>query len=349
MVSNRRKICFGLLLPFFIIFGSFLGVFSKDVSAVSMAYTGFGVYTSNWQQCSTWQYVGDLAWYENFSACGIRSFVADSTDVQATGQYWSVTGKFNVVRRRIISRTTGMDSHSFVNLHVMNVLRASHNGNALTIDDSSIQTFITNWEASPTEKYQTLTIQYTASGHGAVYGVGKIRIVIGSDYYSFLWPNGSEPYTNAVVYFQEAGQSPTSSFAGSFDDGSSQTIINQNNTLINQNDQYYQHEYAGENNIANQQASDIEGAENQQTTNIIGFISSFVAALQNVQASDCTLTLPFPVFAGGTYTANICDGKQYAPTIISVAGSLLLIGTFVPLAFILLRMIYNEIRSWTNG
>lgn len=109
-------------------------------------------------------------------------------------------------------------------------------------------------------------------------------------------------------------------------------------------------ENAAVDNIDNQSANDMGGSSNQQTTSIIGTISSFLSAFQNVQpAQNCNLTLPFPEFLGGNTNVNICQGKDKAPTLVTIGSSLLLIVTFVPLAFIMLRMIYSEIRSFTNG
>lgn len=61
-----------------------------------------------------------------------------------------------------------------------------------------------------------------------------------------------------------------------------QTMINQNTTIINQNDyqvqqdgQYYDANYEAVDNINNQGAGDIPNSSDQQTTNLIGIISSF--------------------------------------------------------------------------
>lgn len=111
-------------------------------------------------------------------------------------------------------------------------------------------------------------------------------------------------------------------------------------------------ELEGTSNIENQTPQNTTGgtSENQQTTSIIGTISSFVGAFSNISpAQNCQMDLPFPEFVGGTQRVDICQGKDKAPAIITIASSLLLIVTFVPVAFIVLSMIYREIRSFTNG
>ena len=120
-------------------------------------------------------------------------------------------------------------------------------------------------------------------------------------------------------------------------------------TQINQNQEFYNANYDSVSNISDQTTSDISGATNAQTTSIIGIISSFVTAMQSVQAGSCELTLPFPSFVGGNTVVNPCSGKEKAPTIVSVGSSMFLIGVFVPFAFIVLKMIFGEIRSFTNG
>lgn len=126
--------------------------------------------------------------------------------------------------------------------------------------------------------------------------------------------------------------------------------INQNITNINNSiNDHYDKEQEAVDNISNQSPSDISNAENQATTNLIGVLSGFINAFSNINATNCSLTLEFPNYAGGTRVVDICQGKDKAPRIVEIGSSLLLIAVFVPLAYILIKMIYNEIRSWTNG
>ena len=115
-------------------------------------------------------------------------------------------------------------------------------------------------------------------------------------------------------------------------------------------DEAAEKEMEGTTNIENQSTSDVSNPTNNQTTSLVGTISSFVSAFSYISpAANCNLTLPFPDFLGGDTTVDICTGADKAPTLIAAGSSLLLIITFIPLAFIMLRMIYNEIRSFTNG
>lgn len=101
--------------------------------------------------------------------------------------------------------------------------------------------------------------------------------------------------------------------------------------------------------VAAQSPEDIANATNEQTTNIIGIISSFLSAITNFSAGTCDLALDFPSYAGGSMTVNVCQNRDRAGNLISLFTSLTLIMFYLPLAFKLLSMIYNEIRSFTNG
>ena len=107
-------------------------------------------------------------------------------------------------------------------------------------------------------------------------------------------------------------------------------------------------------NIENQSTSDISNSTSQQTQSLIATFSSFVSALGNVQSQgNCRITLPFAQQQGGSQTVDICTVKQDAgndaTTIINIIGSITMIVFYIPLVFIVLKMIYNEIRSFTNG
>ena len=99
----------------------------------------------------------------------------------------------------------------------------------------------------------------------------------------------------------------------------------------------------------NSQSAANNNSTSQQTTNLIGAFQSFVTALTNLNATNCNVTLAWPASLGGSMQVNICQNKDYAGNIISVFGSLTLIVFYIPFSLKLLSMIYNEIRSFTNG
>lgn len=120
---------------------------------------------------------------------------------------------------------------------------------------------------------------------------------------------------------------------------------------LNQNiqEQQQQEEDATQDAADNSQDVADENSTNQATSNLIGILSSFLNAITSFQATDCNIDLPFPSYAGGNIRVNVCQNKDKAGNIISVFTSLSLIVFYLPLAIKLLSMIYNEIRSFTNG
>lgn len=98
-------------------------------------------------------------------------------------------------------------------------------------------------------------------------------------------------------------------------------------------------------------ASDAADANstNQQTSNLIGVLQNFLSAITNFSGTNCNISLAFPSYAGGNMNVNVCQNKDKAGNIIGVFTSLTLIVFYLPLALKLLSMIYNEIRSFTNG
>ena len=120
--------------------------------------------------------------------------------------------------------------------------------------------------------------------------------------------------------------------------------------LENTIQQQYNKENEAINNIENQTVP--SGTDNQQSTNLIGVITDFVRVITYIDTNqNCNLTLPFPDFFGGSRNVNICNGKQVfnGTVFIGAFANLTLIAFFIPLAYNLLKMIYNEIRSFTNG
>lgn len=120
-----------------------------------------------------------------------------------------------------------------------------------------------------------------------------------------------------------------------------------NNTLEEQQQQ----EQDAYDNISNQSPDDLSGdTDNQASTNLIGLFQSFITALSNItQADNCNLSLAFPSYAGGTVNVNVCQYKDKGGNIVAIFSSLTLIVFYIPLALKLLSIIYNEIRSFTNG
>lgn len=102
-------------------------------------------------------------------------------------------------------------------------------------------------------------------------------------------------------------------------------------------------------NIEDQSPSDMQVGSDSSAQSLIGTLTSFLSYITNLQATNCNVSLPFPSYAGGTQTFNVCQGKDKAGNIVSIFSSLTLFVFYLPVAFKLLGIIYSEIRSFTNG
>lgn len=213
----------------------------------------------------------------------------------------------------------------------------------ITITQKNLSYAVTNWThietgPQPNDWFDsTLTLYGTIAMRGFTSGQSVyFTCAVGSNNYSML------QVTNPVIIYLE--QNPmTIDWSDNQTDNLLYYQINQSNT-------YYESNYSAVTNIGNQSSSDISGAENQQTTNLIGFIGSFITVLNGFSANNnCNLDVPFPNFMGGTVTTDICQGKDLFGNTINIISSVVLIMFFIPLAFKLIEMIYGEIRSWTNG
>lgn len=346
---------FGVLLACFITFGVSLLTFSGDVSAANVGTSSFDLYYKVNANGSYQWHNGILYGTGNSSVLdaggGITRYQFNMTPVVAGGNYATIHFETNIVATRF---NYSNRISPWVNLPYQHVLTCTSNGTTVIQKNLSFAT--TQWFDN-SDSNNTLTfygdVVMSGFNQGSTY---NIVCAIGSSNYSFY------DYTSSLAVWFE--QNPVR-IEWSNDESiallntqivQNETIINQNNIMIEgigqttdainnlRND-----EQNASDDISGQTPSDIPNSTSSQTTSIIGVISGFISSLSSYHATSCSLTLPFPNYAGGSTTVDPCSGKEIAPTIVQIASSLLLICTFIPLAFVVLRMIYNEIRSWTNG
>lgn len=182
----------------------------------------------------------------------------------------------------------------------------------------------------------SLWVNFGSVENGDTISSGLVNLSYNAQivFFDYSYASSLSPSSQAIINALNAGNN---------------TIINQNSQIINQNQQVIDKENQAIDNIENQDSSDISDAENQATTNLIGVFSSLLNELGNFQASSCVLVLPLPNFIGGQTSVNICQGKDVFGNLITLIGSLTMICFYIPLALVLVKMIYNEIRSFTNG
>ena len=357
---KQIKLLLAIIIPFFAIF-----LMSQNTFAL---YTSqYGVRVLSWDNnvCGDPTYTEQHYYNQYFSGCGITTIVPISSSVTATGDTVVYSGKMNLVKE--LNQVNSNDWKPYPYIGIRSVYFA---GNQLILQQQPVINYwITHWSDNINGvniNYSTLTIQWSFIATGNINNTtGNIRISLYNDQPSetFDYP-GFTNQTN-YYYFEPTADDVQLVFT---DNGSSyynqminqnQTLINQNQSLINQQKEFYEQQYDAAENIGSQSENDITGTTDQQTTNLIGVITNFISVISGLSttSTNCSITLPFPEFAGGSQTLNICSGKNYwggqsiigGNNFFAIIGRLMLICFFVPLCYILLKMIYNEIRSWTNG
>lgn len=285
--------------------------------------------------------------YAGIVASGNNSLFSVSSDVN----YMTISGKFNYVTftdSNIVNYLPEQNSDYPPSIDTVTFNGTSQSG--VTIENSQVFINTTDWVGTPpgtqlsNTKLRTFTVEYSLVLRGTFPSTVN-RMFVYFD--TYIWTGYSLGYN---AYFE---RDINNRIYIDLSTNATDALLNQQNQLLilmnEGSNEYYDKTYEAIDNIEGQNASDIPNSSSSQTTSIIGTISSFVSALGTVQAGSCELTLPFPEFVGGNTVVNPCRFKEKAPAIISIGSSMLLIGVFIPLAFILLKMIYNEIRSFTNG
>ena len=345
MVYSKEKKC--LLQKFFIIVGLlfvpfFIILKSNNANAQSLNTQSFDLqYKQTYD--SGYHYANGI--YAGFShnivmdpGAHIKQYQINTVPFTAGGNFASLHFETNIVSTSYYGRF-----NPWVNLPYQTIIVCNSSPSGVTVNARNLSYTTTYWVNSHNENNNTLTFYGDVVLKGFTQGNSySLTCAIGNTQYSFYEYSGG-----SAVWFE---QNPmTILFTNNETDNLLNIQINQTETIISQNETYYNHEYQAEENISSQSTSDISDTTSSQTTSIIGTIQSFVTALGTVQTGTCSLSLPFPSFLGGDQVVNPCSGKDNAPTLITIGSSMFLIGIFIPFAFIVLKMIYNEIRSFTNG
>lgn len=352
---KKSKLILGIFIPILAFF-----LMSHNTFAIEYGPAEFGLrYRSYNSATYDWQlglYAGPNY---SVSAYGLNGVRIQWQNMTFQGNHASIHSEINVVAWE----PTNIRRNNWVNLPYQGIMTCASNAGSVKVEQSNVSSVITNWIASDSSLRSTLTFYVDVALSGLNQnGTGYIACLIGSNSYAFA----SDNTTTGVKYYVEQAPSRIE-FSNNINDVLLQTQINQNETMIyNQNMMIDQNKQINTNivegfdniqnenqeaydNISGQSSSDIDGATNNQTVSLINVITGFINAFSGISATNCNLTLDFPSYVGGSRVVNICSGKDKAPRIVEIGSSLLLICVFVPLAFVLIRMIYNEIRSWTNG
>lgn len=320
----------------------FIVLKSEDVNAQSLNTQSFDLqYKQTYD--SNYHYANGI--YAGFShnivmdpGAHIKQYQINTVPFTAGGNFASLHFETNIVSTSYFGRF-----NPWVNLPYQTIIVCNSSPSGVTVNARNLSYATTYWVNSQNENNNTLTFYGDVVLKGFTQGNSySLTCAIGNTQYSFYEYSGG-----SAVWFE---QNPmTILFTNNETDNLLNIQINQTETIINQNETYYNHEYQAEDNISGQTAGDISDASNNVTTNLLGIIQSFITELGTLQATDCNLEMPFPEFMGGTTTVNICQGRDVLGNTVAIISSVALIMFYIPLAFVLIRLIYNEIRSWTNG
>lgn len=360
MAIKRRVLMFlGIFIPFFAIFLMSQNTFAGSLSTGSLDL--------NWRASLNNNYAWSTGLVFNQDVVNtrqVRKYQFNSPSLTADGTNAVIHFETNVVYSYFVGNYgMGESPVATDNLPYMGITACVSNAGNISITGSSLSSATTYWYSNyddPTTRRLNTTI--TFYGDVALKGFSKgssgtITCAVGSNDYAFfdtLTSSSFIHFNGFKTYFEK---NPASIL---WTDNSTelllqqqiqqtQQMIQQQQTIIEQNNREFEQNQQAYDNISNQDTSDINGATNQETTNLIGILSSFLTELSSFTATNCSLSLPFPQFIGGTQTVNICQGKDVLGNFITIVGTLAMVAFYIPLTIVLLRMIYKEIRSFTNG
>ena len=286
---NRFKLFLGIIIP---IFGFFL--MSQNTFAATLDYNQFFMRLRYYNGSN---YVASGVMYYNnvrYNVANVDRVVA-GVHVNTTNNgstYMTGTAKFNLVawtdagtKASLPVNTGGTPS-----MYAVNVDGAGYN-----FESSSTTVYETDWKCDPLNSGINVwcrTFTYKVS-----FIVRNVPASIGDVTFGVQYPTPlTTSYSLGANYYFEGGTANRAQIDFSTDYQASlmtqqiqlQSITN--TTLNNINDSssaYYDANYEAVNNISGQSSSDIPNSSDQQTTNLIGLLSSFLSQLQLVALKAC--------------------------------------------------------------
>lgn len=338
---------------------------SHNTSAATLGTSSFDIH-------ARWSVGYDYQWFHNLvygspTSTGSNTYVNiagnggaanlyqfNTPSVTAGGNYATIHFETNLV----CSNTSPGCFLKFVNLNEQNLITCSSSGT--TVLSKNLQSTTTDWTS---ESGSTLYYNTTLTFYGDVVmsgfnqnGAYNFTCLMGNNNYAFYWNGGS--IVDKLYFEQNPATITWSNDKSAALLESQNAILQTQNNLLEAQNRLMQEQYDRENqsidNIEGQSSSDIPNSSNQQTSNLIGIITGFISTITGYgTGNSCVISLPFPEFAGGTQTVNVCNDRDKLAmnnlNYVMIFANLAMVCFFVPICFILLRMIYKEIRSWTNG
>ncbi len=296
---NGFSLFSALFLALFATIFSFL--LTENVSAVSLSTASFDLRT-NVTGAYSWK--NNILYGESNGVVfpfntGITTYQFNTTPVNITGNYATIDFYTNLV-------ATQYSGSNWVNLNLMGAGFTCVAPNVQSsVERKSYETFVTPWTSLGSPR-ATLTV------HGTV--VLKLSASSGSSTITCAWGNSNYQFyrqsiSNALdvkVYFESGGNTVDVTFTSNVDDALLQAQIQNQNTMINQNNQIIQGQKDQTNAINNQTQQekdqyDQEKQEEQDRENQGNEDADQMAGL-----FDFTFVNPFYFLAAGFTPGNTC-------------------------------------------
>lgn len=370
---RSKKLCYGLLLVLFTIFGLSLNVY-YDVNAVSSYINQYGIYGSSMNvypdtSCRPYSFQEGFHENESITRCAITSFLIETGDVDINGNNITITAKVNLV----LTNGNYLDWHSLDRMKILG-LSINHAGGttAITPTSSNYQYYNTKWTGvtpinSISTVNRTLTVYFNATGtlpNNLVGTVGKVRALFGVSA-----THGSTSQSDTMVYggstnfyFENTDTMPIVNFSNSSSDNQNQAVVDSLSIMINQNtvinrnienisgkiDEQNQQDQQDRDNLnqvsdnTDNSSSDSQQQAEQTGTTLLGAFSAFVTALTNASPSNCNLDMDL-----GNLDLGVVDLCQLSPPQpIPTIASIFLILFCVPLSIATAKKVINLFRSF---
>lgn len=359
-LKKKVLVLAGILMPFFAVL-----LMSHNTSAISIGPAVFGLRYNNQPLNNTPNYQWNLDLYAgpNYSvnAYSLNGVRVQTANLAFGGNHASIHAEINIVAWRAGDNVSAYNA--WTNMPYINVFAVGATNSSPKIAQTNVTYAITPWDydSRGVPHRSTLTLYVDLAVADLSQGTnGYIAFLVGNDTFSFASTSG---YVTTKYYVEQAPMNIE--FSNNINDVLLQTQINQNNTMISlqqqqidQQNERDKKEDAAISNIENQSQSDINNSTNGQTTSLIGFLSGFISAITNSvgQGNDCSFRLQTNELPDGTsinMMVDPCVGRDKfteagGDIFFDVFLPIIAIMFYLPFVIFILRLIYKEIRSFTD-
>lgn len=305
----------------------------NSASAVTVPYNSFGIRSEEFSgsdlTCDAYTFTDGLTYNQRFSVNCIRDVLFQSAPgIEVNGNNVTFNAKINLVAN-VLSGNTYYGQ--FKNLDYLKVggmsLTDGTNYYTITPQSGSFQTYVTRW--GDYNQYETLTIIVSGVGSVPSNAVGKsnlmFRALVGTMDDSRPLFTYTRLYNSTSVYFEPTDTPITVNFNTSVDNALLQQQVDQNNTIIGQNQQIINQDNQDRSDIQSASDSADSNADTAQsqnegaTSNLLNLMGSFIEALQT-PATNCRVPADLGNLDLGTI--DFCTGKpaEFVPIINTISA-----------------------------